>query len=158
MQLDRNEEDVDDPIPSYWEWHGREVQQDIVEYVRNPRRKWTGSPMSRPFPMHIMLQAMTAHGFHHFFLLFGRHPRLAVDAFLGLPQDTETVKGHKDYVDRLKQRLATAYEAASDEPKKGAGVQKDYYDEKVRHSNLEVGDRVLVEKKGHKGKQKLADL
>ena len=48
-------------------------------------------------------------GFSPFFLLFGQHPRLAVDAFLGLPQDTETVKGHKDYVDRLKQRLATAY-------------------------------------------------
>ena len=97
-------------------------------------------------------------GFSPFFLMFGRHPCLAVDAFLGLPQDTETVKGHKDYVDRLKQQLATAYETASEEAKKSAGRQKDYYDEKVRHSNLEVGDRVLVEKKGHKGKHKLADL
>ena len=70
--------------------------------------------------------------------MFGRHPRLAVDAFLGLPQDTETVKGHKDYVDRLKQRLATAYETASEEAKKSTGRQKDYYDEKVRHSNLKL--------------------
>ena len=97
-------------------------------------------------------------GFSPFFLMFGRDSRLAVDAFLALPQDTETVKGHKDYVDRLKQRLATAYETASEEAKKSAGRQKDYYDEKVRHSNLEVGDCVLVEKKGHKGKHKLADL
>ena len=30
-----------------------------------------------------------------FFLMFGRHPRLAIDAFLGIPQDTKTtgVKG-----------------------------------------------------------------
>ena len=89
-------------------------------------------------------------GFSPFFLMFGRHPPLAVDAFLGLPQDTETVKGHKDYVDRLKQRLAPAYESA--------GRQTDYYDEKVRYSNHEVGDCVLVEKKGHKGMHKLADL
>ena len=97
-------------------------------------------------------------GFSPFFLIFGRHPRLAVDTFLGLPQDTETVKCHKDYVDRLKQRLATAYETACEEAKKSAGRQKDYYDKKVRHSNFEVGDRVLMEKKGHKGKHKLADL
>ena len=30
---------TDDPIPSYGEWHGREAHQDIVEYVRNPRRR-----------------------------------------------------------------------------------------------------------------------
>ena len=97
-------------------------------------------------------------GFLPFFLMFRRHPRLAVDAFLGLPHDTETVKGHKDYVDRLKQWLATAYETASEEAKKSAGRLKDYYDEKVRHSNLEVVDCVLVEKKEHKGKHKLADF
>ena len=97
-------------------------------------------------------------GFSPFFLMFGRHPRLAVDAFLGIPQDTETVKSHRDYVDRLKLRLATAYDKASLEAKKSAERQKDYYDEKVRHVKLEVGDRVLVEKKGHKGKHKLADL
>ena len=97
-------------------------------------------------------------GFSPFFLMFGRHPRLAVDAFLGVPQDTVTAKSHQDYVDKLKQRLATAYDTASEEAKSSAGRQKEYYDGKVRHSKLEVGDRVLVEKKGHQGKHKLADV
>ena len=91
-------------------------------------------------------------GFSPFFLMFGRHPRLAIDAFLGIPQDSVTVKSHQDYVDRLKQRLATAYETASEEARKSVGRQKEHYDERVRYSKLEVGDRVLVEKKGHKGK------
>ncbi|MEW8547244.1 MAG: hypothetical protein AB2693_27355 [Candidatus Thiodiazotropha sp.] len=81
-----------------------------------------------------------------------------VDAFLEIPQGTETAKCHQDYVDKLKQRMAVAYEAASEEAQKNAERQKACYDEKVRHSTLEVGDRVLVEKKGHKGKHKLADL
>ena len=97
-------------------------------------------------------------GFSPFFLMFGRHPRLAVDAFLGIPQDAEAAKNHQDYVDRLRQRLTTAYEIASEEARKSAGRQKDYYDEKVRYSKLEVGDRVLVEKKGHKKKHKIADI
>ncbi|MFI0459984.1 MAG: DDE-type integrase/transposase/recombinase, partial [Candidatus Thiodiazotropha endolucinida] len=97
-------------------------------------------------------------GFSPFFLMFGRHPRLAVDALLGIPQDTETVKSHQDYVDRLRLRLATAYDKASIQAKKSAERQKACYDEKVRHVKLEVGDRVLVEKKGHRGKHKLADL
>ena len=41
--------------------------------------------------------------FSPFFLMFGRHPHLAVDAFLGLPQDTKTAKCYQDYVDKLKQ-------------------------------------------------------
>ena len=97
-------------------------------------------------------------GFSPFFLMFGRLPRLVVDAFLGVPQETETVQSHQDYVDKLKHRLAATYETASGEAKKSAGRQKEYYDERVRYSKLEVGVGVLVEKKGHKGKHKLADL
>ena len=97
-------------------------------------------------------------GFSQFFLMFGRHPRLAVDVFLGIPQDTEIVKSYQDYFDRLRLHLATAYDKASILVKKSAERQKACYDEKVKHVKLEVGDRVLVEKKGHRGKHKLADL
>ena len=97
-------------------------------------------------------------GFSPFFLMFGRHPRLAIDAFLGIPQDRETTRSQEDYVDRLKQRLDAAYLIASEESARNATRQKGYYDARVRHSNLEVGDRVLVEKKGHKGKHKIGDI
>ena len=46
--------------------------------------------------------------------MFGRHPCLAIDAFLGIPQDTETTRSQEDYVDILKQRLDAAYLMASE--------------------------------------------
>ena len=96
--------------------------------------------------------------FSPFFLMFGRHPRLAIDAFLGIPRDTETTRSQEYYVDSLKQRLDAPYLIASEESARNATRQKGYYDAKVRHSNLEVGDLVLVEKKGHKGKHKIGDI
>ena len=97
-------------------------------------------------------------GFSPFYLMFGRHPRLAVDAFLGIPQSQEQVRSRQDYVDKLKQRMAFAYETASSEAQKNADRQKGYYDYKVRYVKLEVGDRVLVKNVGLRGKQKLADM
>lgn len=44
-------------------------------------------------------------GYAPFFLMFRRHTRLAIDAFLGLTQNQEAPKSHIDYVDKLKQRL-----------------------------------------------------
>ena len=49
------------------------------------------------------------------FLMFGRHPCSAIDAFLGIPQDTETTRSQEYYVDRLKQRLDAAYLIAPEE-------------------------------------------
>ena len=95
--------------------------------------------------------------FSPFYLMFGRHPRLVVDAFLGIPQSQEQVKSRQDYVDKLKQRMAVAYDTASSEARKKADRQKGYYDYKVRYVKLEVGDRVLVKNVGLRGRQKLAD-
>ena len=97
-------------------------------------------------------------GFSPFYLMFGRHPRLAVDAFLGIPQSEEQTRSHQNYVDKLKQRMAYAYDTASSEARKNAERQKEYYDYKVRQMKLEVGDRVLVKNVGTRGKQMLADL
>ena len=88
--------------------------------------------------------------FSPFFLMFGPHPRLAINTFLGIPQDTEINWSHNDYIYQLKQHFEAAYVIA-----KNASLQRGYYDAKVRHSNLEVGDPVLVEKKGHKGRHKI---
>ena len=97
-------------------------------------------------------------GFSPFYLMFGRHPRLAIDAFLGIPQSQEQIRSRQDYVDKLKERMAYAYETASSEARKSAERQKGYYDYKVSFMKLEVGDRVLVKNVGLRDKQKLADL
>ena len=93
-------------------------------------------------------------GFSPYFLMFGRHPRLAVDAFLGLKEN----RSQKDYADKLKERLKTAYKKATEEMKKKGVKYKHYYDQKVRNATVEAGDRVLVKKVGIKGKHKLADI
>ena len=97
-------------------------------------------------------------GYSPFFLMYGRHPRLAIDAFLGLRQDQDLPKSHMDYVDKLRQRLDYAYNKASEEAKRSAEKQKKYYDQRVKYIKLEPGDRVLIRNVGLRGKQKLADI
>ena len=78
-------------------------------------------------------------GFSPFFLMFGRHPRLSIDAVLGLGSSVER-KSHFDYVDKLKVHLAEAYNKAIIEEAKHKGQRyKKYYDQDVRHSDLQIG-------------------
>ncbi|XP_060607505.1 uncharacterized protein LOC132759705 [Ruditapes philippinarum] len=58
-------------------------------------------------------------GFSSHFLMFGWHPRLSVDAFLGtFPSNSEHLSP-PTYVSRLKERLQYAYRLAGDVSKKG---------------------------------------
>ena len=96
-------------------------------------------------------------GFSPFFLMFGRHPGLAIDDFLGI-RSSEERKFHQDYADKLKNRLSDAYKCACEDAAQKGEKCKHYYDKGIRHSVLEAGDRVLVKKIGIKGKHKLADI
>ena len=96
-------------------------------------------------------------GFSPFFLMFGRHPCLAIDAFLGI-RSSEERKSLQDYADKLKNRLSDAYKCASEEVAQKGEKYKHYYDKGIRHSVLEAGDRVLLKKVDIKDKHKLADI
>ena len=65
---------------------------------------------------------------------------------------------HQEYVDRLKDRLQYAYEKAEIEARKKLKKYKEHYDQEARTSLLMTGDRVLAQKKGVKGKQKLGKI
>ena len=97
-------------------------------------------------------------GYSPFYLMFGRHPRLAIDAFLGLNREPSIRKSHQDYADKLKGKLNFAYDLANKEAIKAADKHKKYYDQKVKHIELQPGDRVLIRNVGIKGKHKLADI
>ena len=91
-------------------------------------------------------------GFSPFFLMFGRHPRLAIDAYLGLGSPDETSATSKEhYTGKLKKRLEFAYKVASKEADKSATRHKTNYDYKVREATLDIGDRVLVRNVGLNG-------
>ena len=63
-------------------------------------------------------------GFAPFCLMYGRHPRLATDAFLDIGDGAVKAKSHADYVDKLKQRLSPAYETAARQAELSAKEQK----------------------------------
>ena len=96
-------------------------------------------------------------GYSPYFLMFGRHPRLAVDAFLGLNSDPLSSKPQAEYVRKLRDRLSFAYKKAQEVSKKAAAKHKLNYDLRARSSVLRPGDRVLVKNAGVRGKCKLAD-
>ena len=97
-------------------------------------------------------------GYSHYFLMFGRHPRLAIDAFLGLTPDDLSAPSQTEYVRKLRERLHFAYKKAKEAAKQSAAQHKRYYELKVRSSgSLHPGDRVFVRNVGLRGKQKLAD-
>ena len=67
-------------------------------------------------------------GYFPFFLVFGRHHRLALDAFLGLKQDQSIPSSHHDHADKFKHHFDYAYNKASEEAKRSAENDKKYYD------------------------------
>ena len=108
--------------------------------------------------MNVRGDFLNSTGFSPYFLMFGRHPRLAVDAYLGLKSSQDSAICSKEhYATKLKKRLQYAYKVVSSEAQKSAERHKSQYDLKVRESTVDVGDRVLVRNVGFKGKHKLAD-
>ena len=79
--------------------------------------------------------------------MFGRHPRLAVDAFFGIKPGNKSSDNSK-YVTNLNKRLDFAYRTASREARRQGRRHKAVYDLKVSESQLLPGDRVLVRNVG----------
>ena len=97
-------------------------------------------------------------GYSPFQLMFGRKPRLPVDVIRGL-DDHDADTDYKEYVQGVKDSLASAYEKASKYSREQHLKNKRLYDRKARATALEVGDRVLVRRVAFKegGPHKLAD-
>ena len=63
----------------------------------------------------------------------------------------------KNYVEKLKKKLAWAYKKAQEVNHKEDKRNKRIYDKKIRCTKLEVGDKVLVRQKAFKKKHKIQD-
>ena len=91
-----------------------------------------------------------------YFLMFGRQPRLPIDFELGLPIDVLGDNCSKTrYVHKLKQRLNFSYKRAREMSQKQVQKYKLYYDRKVRGSQLQTDDLVLVKRVAWKGRHKI---
>ena len=89
-------------------------------------------------------------GFSPFYLLFGRSPRLPVDLIFGPSLEDANVT-HTEYADKWKEAMKEAYSLALKNTSKSATDGKRRYDRKVRVSNLQPGDRVLVRNLSERG-------
>ena len=67
-------------------------------------------------------------GYSPYFLMFCRHPRLSIDAFLGLFPDPLSARQQTEYAKKLRERLAFAYHAAEKAVKKSSVKHKASYD------------------------------
>lgn len=94
-------------------------------------------------------------GYSPHFLMFGWHPRLAIDAFLGSDVNYSCNTDRQSYVSGLKKRLQFAYKTAAKTAEKVNRRHKSRYDLKVRQSTLEPGDRILLKNVAFRGKHKL---
>ena len=83
--------------------------------------------------------------------MFGWHPRLGIDAFLGVDIELAQGKSHESYARQLEKRFA--YKTASKAAEKASRRHKTRYDLKVRNSVLKQGDRVLLKNIQITGKQ-----
>ena len=98
-----------------------------------------------------------ATGFSPYFLMYGRHPKLPVDIFLGLePRDSPKLN-QNDYALQLRQRLTEAYQLASSHSEKASSRNKARHDLSTRAAILRPGDRVLVKVVAPTGNYKIAD-
>ena len=86
-------------------------------------------------------------GYSPHFLMFGRHPRLAFDAFVGIKPESVSQDQTK-YATDLRKRLDFAYRCATKEARRQGQRHKVTYDLKVQESNLMPGDRVLIRNVG----------
>ena len=91
-------------------------------------------------------------------LMFGRPPRLAIDAVLGLKRQKISGSSPADYMNKLETNLREAYRTTNKAAIKSGRKAKRHYDRKVRDAKLLPGDRVLVKNLGLKGKNKIADI
>ena len=97
-------------------------------------------------------------GYAPFFLMFGRHARLAIDIAMGVePEERQRHRTTTAYAKDMKKRLDLAYELALKQGEKEQERHKGIYDRKIRGSTVEVGDRVLVRKVGFTSRHKLAN-
>jgi len=96
-------------------------------------------------------------GFTPYELMFGRRPRLAIDAVLGLIGESDQCQDYGEYMQKLKTRLDHAYNLASKASKSSQQKQKSQYDKRQRGAVVKAGDRVLIKIVAFDGKHKISD-
>jgi len=93
-----------------------------------------------------------------FELMFGRKPRLPLDAAFGdLLRKNDNTANTQEYITDLRNRMKATHEIAINHMEKAQQKQKEMYDKKAKAAKVEMGDQVLVKILAFTGKDKIAD-
>ena len=84
-----------------------------------------------------------ATGYSPFFLLFGRHPRLPIGLLFNINSSFHS-QSYPQYVSYWGSATKQAYQLAAKHSHSSGEKAKGYYDQKIWHSTLQIGDRALV--------------
>jgi len=108
------------------------------------KSRWKDSLDKLMYAYNCTKHAVT--GFSPYFLLFGRHPRLPIDAILDQckSKPSTTYKTTSEYADTWKMRMKEAFEIAKSKTAKRRSSDKKQKDFKATLRPLQEGDRVLV--------------
>lgn len=96
-------------------------------------------------------------GYSPFYLMFGRIPRLPVDVLFRAVLHDSAVVSYEKYVASLANDLKEAMVIAQVHATKEQNRHAQLYNRRVKGSNLNIGDRVLLANRKERGKKKLAD-
>ena len=96
-------------------------------------------------------------GYSPYFLMFGWHPRLSIDAFRGTQNGLLAEASRDSYIQKLDKRFKFVYKTAANEAQKTSRRHNSRYDLKACNSVLKPGDRVFLKNVSIRGRHKLAN-
>ena len=119
------------------------------------KAKWPQQIQTLTFAYNPTVHETT--GYAPFHLMFGRVPRLPVDIMFKQVLRDPVVVDYSSYVNTLMSHLQEAVTIAQKHCITEQEKQARGYNQKVKGTYLNKGDRVLLANKGERGKKKLAD-
>ncbi|KAK7933215.1 hypothetical protein WMY93_004111 [Mugilogobius chulae] len=102
----------------------------------------------------------TAHestGYAPFYLMFGRIPKLPVDVMFHNAERDNEITDYDSYVKKTRDTLKEALDTAQANADASQRRQARLYNLRVKGTDIEEGDQVLLANKGERGRRKLAD-
>ena len=95
--------------------------------------------------------------FSPYFLMFRWKPRLGLNLQFGLQTEEQLHQVHHDYVSQLEDKLYWTYNLSQEMQEHEVKHHKQWNDCKMRCTQLELGDHILLWQKGFQTKHKIVD-
>lgn len=119
------------------------------------KQKWPQMLQTLTFTYNCTAHELT--GYAPFNLMYGRIPRLPIDVMFHSVERDNDITDYHSYVKRMRDDLKEALTMAQVNASAGQQRQADLYNKRIKGTDIDEGDQVLVANKGGRGRRKLAD-